>query len=142
MCQKKSNLSAAIPSRKCYLLQNIETNSPICNKLADKTSFSHWVGCGVNSLNRLRRHLAACWLGGLVSRESGDRKSDSLEPRSSHFLSLRNVDRGQAKEICEKKKRKKKYFKGKVVIFTVQRLILYQYPVDFLTLSGTLLKNF
>ena len=30
-------------------------------------------------------------------------------------------------------KRKEKYCKGKVVTFTVQSLILYQYPVDLLT---------
>ena len=39
-------------------------------------------------------------------------------------------DRGQTREICEKQE---KYFKGKVVTFTVQSLILYQYPVDLLT---------
>ena len=43
---------------------------------------------------------------------------------------LCNLDRGQTKEICEKQE---KYFKGKVVIFTVQSLILYQYPVSLLT---------
>ena len=42
------------------------------------------------------------------------------------------VDRGQTREICEKQE---KYFKGKVDIFTVQRFILYQYPVDLLTFS-------
>ena len=41
----------------------------------------------------------------------------------------RAVDRGQMREICEKQE---KYFKGKVVTFTVQSLILYQYPVDLL----------
>ena len=30
-------------------------------------------------------------------------------------------------------KNKKKYFKGKVVIFTVETLITFQYPVDLLT---------
>ena len=40
------------------------------------------------------------------------------------------VDRGQTKEICEKQE---KYCKGKVVTFTVQNLILYQYPVDLRT---------
>ena len=41
-----------------------------------------------------------------------------------------NFDRGQTREICEKQE---KYFKGKVVTFTVHSLILYQYPVDLLT---------
>ena len=36
----------------------------------------------------------------------------------------------QMREDCEKQE---KYFKGKVVTFTVQCLILYQYPVDLLT---------
>ena len=40
------------------------------------------------------------------------------------------LDRGQTKEVCEKQG---KYFKGKVVTFTVQSLILYQYPVDLQT---------
>ena len=40
------------------------------------------------------------------------------------------LHRGQTREICEKQE---KYFKGKVVTFTVQSLILYQYPVDLLT---------
>ena len=40
------------------------------------------------------------------------------------------LDRGQTGEICEKQE---KCFKGKVVMFTVQSLILYQYPVDLLT---------
>ena len=40
-------------------------------------------------------------------------------------------DRGQTREICEKQE---KYFKGKVVTFTVQSLILNQYPVDLLTI--------
>ena len=40
------------------------------------------------------------------------------------------LDRGQTREICEKQE---KYCKGEVVTFTVQRLILYQYPVDLLT---------
>ena len=43
------------------------------------------------------------------------------------------VDRGQTREICEKQE---KHFKGKVVTFTVQSLILYQYPVDLLTFLG------
>ena len=38
--------------------------------------------------------------------------------------------RSATREICEKQK---KYFKGKFVTFTVQSLILYQYPVDLLT---------
>ena len=40
------------------------------------------------------------------------------------------LDRGQTGEICEKQE---KYSKGKVVTFTVQSLILYQYSVDVLT---------
>ena len=39
-------------------------------------------------------------------------------------------DRGQTREMCEKQE---KYFKGKVVTFTVQSLILHQYLVDLLT---------
>ena len=39
-------------------------------------------------------------------------------------------DRGQTREICEIHE---KYFKGKVVTFTIQSLILYQCPVDLLT---------
>ena len=37
-------------------------------------------------------------------------------------------DRGLGREICEKEK----YFKTKVVFFTVQSLTLYQNPVDLL----------
>ena len=40
------------------------------------------------------------------------------------------LDRGQTREICEKQEN---YFKGKVVTFTVQSLLLYQYPADLLT---------
>ena len=40
------------------------------------------------------------------------------------------VDRGQTRETCEKQE---KYFKGKVATFTVQSLLLYQYPADSLT---------
>ena len=40
-------------------------------------------------------------------------------------------DGGQTREI---RKNQEKYFKGKVVTFTVQSLILNQYPVDLLTL--------
>ena len=40
------------------------------------------------------------------------------------------LDRGQTREICEKQE---KYFKGKVVTFTAQSLILYQYSADLLT---------
>ena len=40
------------------------------------------------------------------------------------------VDGGQTREICEKQE---KYSKGKVVTFTVQSLILYQYSVDVIT---------
>ena len=47
------------------------------------------------------------------------------------------LDRGQTKEICEKQE---KYFKGKVVTLTVQRLILNQYPVDLLTFLKLYLK--
>ena len=39
-------------------------------------------------------------------------------------------DRGQTREICEKQEN---YFKGKVVTFTVQSLLLYQYPAELLT---------
>ena len=45
--------------------------------------------------------------------------------------SRRRVDRVQTREICEKQE---KYFKGKIVTCTVESLILYQYPVDLLTL--------
>ena len=38
-------------------------------------------------------------------------------------------DRGQTREICEKQE---KYFKGKIVIFAVQSLILSQYSFDYL----------
>ena len=37
---------------------------------------------------------------------------------------------GQTREICEKQE---KHFRGRAVIFTVQSLILNQYPVDLLT---------
>ena len=40
------------------------------------------------------------------------------------------LHRGQTREICEKQEN---CFKGKVVTFTVQSLILYQYPADLLT---------
>ena len=40
------------------------------------------------------------------------------------------LDRGQTRDICEKQG---KYFKGKVVTFTVQSLLLHQYPADLLT---------
>ena len=40
------------------------------------------------------------------------------------------VHRGQTREICKKQEH---YFKGKVVNFTVQSLLLYQYVVDLLT---------
>ena len=43
------------------------------------------------------------------------------------------------KKICEKEE---KYFKGKVVNFTVQSLILYQLSCEFTNLFGTLLKKF
>ena len=54
------------------------------------------------------------------------------QPRSQALSSSRplEIDRGQTREICEKQE---KYFKGKVVTFTVHSLILYQYPVDLLT---------
>ena len=39
-------------------------------------------------------------------------------------------DRSQTREICKKQEN---YFKGKVVTFTVQSLLLYQYLVDLLT---------
>ena len=43
---------------------------------------------------------------------------------------MNNLDRGQTRKICQEQEI---YFKGKVVIFTVQSLILYQYPVDLLS---------
>ena len=46
------------------------------------------------------------------------------------MTSAGGLHRGHTREICEKQE---KYFKGKVVTFTVQSLILYQYPVDLLT---------
>ena len=49
------------------------------------------------------------------------------------------VDRDQTREICEKHE---KYFKGKVVIFTVQSLILNQYPVVLLTYLELFSKKF
>ena len=54
---------------------------------------------------------------------------------SSHkvFFCARGFHRGQTREICEKQE---KYFKGKVVTFTVQSLILNQYPADLLTFLG------
>ena len=51
-----------------------------------------------------------------------------MSPKS--LSSSISFDCGQTREICEKQE---KYFKGKVVTFTVQSLILYQYPVDLLT---------
>ena len=45
----------------------------------------------------------------------------------SHIVTF---DSGQTRQICEKQE---KYLKGKVVTFTVQSLILCQYPVDLLT---------
>ena len=42
----------------------------------------------------------------------------------------RVLNRGQTREICEKQE---KYCKGKVSTFTVQSLILNQYPADLLT---------
>ena len=42
----------------------------------------------------------------------------------------RCFDRGQTREVCEKQE---KCLKGEVVTFTVQSLILCQYPVDLLT---------
>ena len=107
MCPKKSNLSAAIPSRKCYLLRNIETNSPICNKLVDKTSFSHWVGCGVNSLNRLRRHLAARWLGGLVGKENLTVSNPDLLILCRHGTLTSGLTAVKRKEFAKKKKERK-----------------------------------
>ena len=41
-----------------------------------------------------------------------------------------HLDRGQTRQMCEKQE---KYFKGKVVIFSVQSLILYQYAADLPT---------
>ncbi len=41
-----------------------------------------------------------------------------------------SVDRGQTSEICKKQE---KYFKDKVLIFTVQSSIYYRYPDDLLS---------
>ena len=50
--------------------------------------------------------------------------------RSRFLAASPRFDRGQTSEICEKQE---KYFKGKVVTFTVQSLILNQYPVDLIS---------
>ena len=55
------------------------------------------------------------------------------------YAAVQTFDRGQTREICKKQG---KYFKEKVVIFTVKSLILYQYPVDLPTFFGTSLKQF
>ena len=61
----------------------------------------------------------------------GQREAQSLRVFSLAFPNSRlPLDRGQTREICEKQE---KYLKGKVVTFTVQSLILCQYPVDLLT---------
>ena len=49
---------------------------------------------------------------------------------TSSILVVYRNDHGQTREVCEKQE---KYFQGKVVTFTVQSVILYQYPVDLLT---------
>ena len=46
------------------------------------------------------------------------------------LLATHPLDCGQKREFGEKQE---KYFKGKVVTFTVQSLIPYQYPVDLLS---------
>ena len=46
------------------------------------------------------------------------------------YSSVSYLTRSQTREICEKQE---KYFERKVAIFTVQSVILKQYPVDLLT---------
>ena len=55
--------------------------------------------------------------------------ADKQKETGARRFSSRALDRGQTREICEKQE---KYPKGKVVTFTVQSLILCQYPVDLL----------
>ena len=50
----------------------------------------------------------------------------------------RYLHRGQTGEIREKQE---KYFKGKAVTFTVQRLTFFQYPVDLLTVFELYIKS-
>ena len=58
-----------------------------------------------------------------------DRCAPGTEQTSTRGFRIK-LDRGQTREICEKQE---KYFKGKVIVFTIQRLILYQYSVNLLT---------
>ena len=58
----------------------------------------------------------------------GEKRRDPGDEVGHH--SMNSFDRGQTREICEKQEN---YFKGKVVTFTVQSLLLYQYPADLLT---------
>ena len=48
------------------------------------------------------------------------------------------LDCSQTREICEKRE---ECFKVDVVVFTVQSLILYQYPVDVLTFLELYFKS-
>ena len=48
------------------------------------------------------------------------------------------LDDDQTREICKKQE---KYFRGKVVIFTVQTSILYQHPVDLQAFLELYLKS-
>ena len=80
----------------------------------------------------------------MVNCESGVRKCSvdqsfrltgvRLTPKACEL-----VNRGQTREICEKQEN---YFKRKVVTFTVQSFILYQYAAVLQTFSGILLKKF
>ena len=63
-----------------------------------------------------------------VNTAGADETLFILVPVPGH--GARVLDRGQTSKICEKQG---KYSKGKVVTFTVQSSILYQYPVDLLT---------
>ena len=80
-------------------------------------------------------HVTCCFAGSsprcqLQGREDPGDEVAQIAPQ---------LDRGQTREICQKQE---KCFKGKVVIFTVQRLILYQYTVDLLTYLKLYLKSF
>ena len=49
-----------------------------------------------------------------------------------------SFDRGQTREILRKTR---KIFQFKATNFTVQSLMIYQYPVDLVTFIGNLLKK-
>ena len=91
------------------------------------------------------RHLSFSRVSNKISVDSTFLKrmrdiSPLCSSQSDHIPSTRSgLDRVQTREICEKQE---KYFKGKVVTFTIQSLILYKYPVDLLTFFWTLLKKF